>query len=278
MSKNRTISYPYPVLRDVCEDYQKARFDSTISVDQHYEVEASGKVVNARSIRQLLKQQKAAYVLEVKCPKTWYSTYFMSYTGVFEKFTLPSGKVKDTVILTLYLVVTKPIQKFFTNDFIADYEGIYFNFQPGDIIGIGTSKEIPIIYSKEVVKAGKPIIKFEKAADNKLRIAFDDTEAIHIILPDAVFNQLALLQGHGITKHERVINSILVVPAIMQVLQCITSTADEALIETKWYKSIIKRLQEMYGGNWKSECHEEPMRVAEALLDNIYVDAIKTLE
>lgn len=236
------------------------------------------KVVNARFIRSLLEKEKAAFVLEVQSSKTWYSKCFVSYTGAFEPFKLLAGCVKDTVILKVNLVVMKSIRNFSSSDFISDYEGIAFNFQPGDVIGIGDTREIPVIYNKEEVKKGKPIIKFDKAPDNKLRVSFDDEEAIHVILPEEVFIQLSLLQEHGKRENEKIINSILIVPALMQVLQVIVSSKDSAMVEAKWYKSIVKRLQGLYGGQWQSECQDEPMRVAEAILHDVYIEAIKVLE
>lgn len=278
MAKNKQISYPYPVLYGTCEDYKKARFETNISVYRDYTVKASCKVINGRDIKQLMTQRKAAFVLEITSPKTWYNQSIRSYDGIFPTLSLPAGEVRDTILLQTYIVAMEEIRGFSSTDFISDYDGMTFTFQPGDIIGVGEQKAVDIVYEEEEVRKGKPIIVFDQGEHNELSVAFDDNEAIHIVVPKNVYERIAVLQ-QGSKTNQRQILAVLAVPALVQVLQNMVDIGeDQPMAETKWYKTLLKRLQEYYAGSWRTECREQPVRVAEKLLEDVYIDAVTALE
>lgn len=134
--KAKNISYPYPVLGN--EDDVKGSFDVSFkhALRRDEVVLNVGFKLKNKSLEKLVKEQKAAFTVEVECPGTFYRKSFSTFEHD-ARFVLGSGVVRELVSAAFYVRAVKPLPKYKVDGSHPDYEGFALDIGAGDVLALG---------------------------------------------------------------------------------------------------------------------------------------------
>ena len=130
-------TFPHPVLWNRADDYVRGEFraDATLLVGESVVPVVNCKFsVTDESICKHIREQAAAYVLEIHCPSTYFRRVFQTEKESNE-FRLEKGDLHIRAELTAFVVCTKPIQGYTSENFNAEFgTNASFNLQIGDVL------------------------------------------------------------------------------------------------------------------------------------------------
>ena len=277
---NANINYPYPVIREYAEDYQTTVFKGALVVNLQpdgYLVRPSFEILNT-GIADLIAEGKMTYALEVQSPATWFRKLFLVKNN--KPIHLDPASLHERVELIPCIVATAPISNFSNEDFEAEYCGMSFEINAGDIIAIGEKRSFDALYQNDIIKNGSSIVNIA-GSDNAKEISCDFSgSVITITLPAAQYGDYTEW-GYLKTKY-KTLNAILTVPALVEAIGIIAS--DESNPEQTsgfesrtWYKTIVVNLKRAAENNEAKyrKMLEKPFASAELLLGNNYAFALE---
>lgn len=171
----------------------------------------------------------------------------------------------------------------FTNeDFAEEYQGMKFDLNAGDIIGIGQKRTFDALYQNDIIKNGSSIV--DVGGNDKLKeIQCDFSQStIKITLPSDQYEDYRSC-GYNRSKY-KMLNAILIVPALVEAIGIIA--ADEKDSEHQsghqnraWYKTIVVNLKRFAENDERKylQLLEKPFASAELLLGNNSAEALDFL-
>ena len=149
---NVNINYPYPVIREYTEDYQGTDFIGELKVllePDGYAVHTNFEI-NNKGIQSLISKNILTYALEVQCVSTWFrKLYPIQESKVIR---LDPQMIHERVELMPCIVAATEIEGFTNEDFAEEYQGMKFDLNVGDIIGIGQKRTFDALYQNDIIK------------------------------------------------------------------------------------------------------------------------------
>jgi len=135
MKFDKNKAFPYPVLRPHCDDYVDVEFQTTVefAIEQD---KISADISYALSSEEILEQivlGNAKYVSVVSCRDTYLRKVLSSNTGEI-KADFDVGSLRGEVRVDPYIVVTKNIPEFKSQDINSEFGKDAFEFSPGDVL------------------------------------------------------------------------------------------------------------------------------------------------
>lgn len=276
---NANMNYPYPVIREYEEDYRTTVFKGALTVNLQpdgYLVRPEFEIQNP-GISDLITERKLTYALEVQSPATWFRKLFLIRDN--KPIRLDPVYLHERVELTPCIVATVPIPKFANPDFEAEYSGMSFDINTGDVIAIGEKRSFDALYQNDVIKNGSSIVNVS-GSDSAKEVICDFTgNLIQITLPSAQYEDY-IDCGYLKAKY-KTLNAILVVPALVEAIGIIADDEDDpghtsGFGSKAWYKTIVvnlKRAAENKENKYR-QMLEKPFASAELLLGNNYIYAL----
>lgn len=239
---NSSINYPYPLLRSKPIDYLTSVFDAEMIVTpmaDGYEISAHYNL-DASFIEQLIQTGDVSFGIEIQCTSTWYRDLKMT-NHLENKFFIPSIQVHQRVDLCPCIVARKAIPHFNCDDFAAEFSGIDFTINCGEVLGIGTSKKFDALYKEDIIKKSESIIHFNSSTTKTIESVEYDYEVIQIQLPK---KQYDLYDSIG--KYEPwkipMLNAIYATPVITEAITIIChdeeSGTEGPMSNYAWYKTL----------------------------------------
>ncbi len=279
---NIKINYPYPVVREYADDYTETKFIGDLEV--HLETDGYKVItdfeINNREIQDLIKNDKCTYALEVQCVSTWYRKLYQISQGA--TINLDPEMIHERVELTPCIVAKQEIKKFTNDDFVQEYQGIAYNLNVGDIIGIGQKRTFDALYENDIIKNGSSIVDI--VGDNTIHeIKYDFSQStIKILLPRQEYENYKIC-GYSKSKY-KILNAVIVVPVLVEAIGIIAIDENNQdkpgdYQNCAWYKTIVVNLKR-YAENKENEYRqllEKPFLAVEILLGNNYVNALEYL-
>ena len=134
---------PYPILDNYGDDYVNSSFDAEYEMTTQFS-EIYAKIrfhLENKEIEELIKNEKAQYLVHVECPSTCFRMKFSSTENEIE-FKLSSVNLAKILEIRTFIVLTQDIKNFKSVDFHPDYLGETFNLFKHQIIAIGTGKKL----------------------------------------------------------------------------------------------------------------------------------------
>ena len=76
---------------------------------------------------------KAEYVCEINCARTFYRECYKQSSPDFE-IDIPRKFVSGRIEFDTYVTVKSSIEQYHNSQFNSDYDGVYFDMEPGDVL------------------------------------------------------------------------------------------------------------------------------------------------
>lgn len=281
---NTKINYPYPVIRSYKEDYKNTIFKGSLSVGWQpdgYLISLNFSV-NNDGINKLISLGILTYAVEVICTSTWYRKLYIISDD--NDIYIDSKLVHELVEVIPCIVAKQKITDFKNDDFEEEYQGIIYEINAGDIIGIGERRTFDALYQNDVVKNGKSIVEIRhNEVDECFRCDYNGS-VIEISLPLNQYNNY-IDCGYNKTKY-KLLNAIVVVPALVggidiiyQDENCEKDENRSQLSSKSWYKTIKTNLKTIAENNEQkyNELLSDSFAAAELLLKNNSAEALDFL-
>jgi hypothetical protein len=258
--KVNTKSYPHPVLGN--EDDLGGFF----KVDFHYELSREEVALNPvfalqnSAIENLMKNNKASFVVEVQCRSTFFRTSF-STKKLIERFIIPSRLVRERVIVGFYICADQNINGYAPSDPHPDYNEIRFDVEKGDVLAIGGF--CSFIAEKDFDPLRPPVSSFMSIVvgnhhEGPMQIDYE-SQKIQIILSKADWKSYLSVRSQKAAVG--ILHSAIVFPALIDAIYQITNgTGDYE--DKNWYGRLEAILEA------KSLRDKDPFESAQKILEN----------
>lgn len=276
---NANINYPYPVIREYCEDYRTTVFKGALAVNLQpdgYLIRPNFDIQN-EGINQLLNSGELTYAIEVQSPATWFRKLFPVKDN--KSIHLDPTMLHERIELTPCIVATKSFIGFTNDDFEEEYEAMTFDINAGDVIAIGERRSFDALYQNDIIKNGSSIVTIggsDKAKEIGVNYA---SSIIEITLPEDQYEDYKEC-GYSKSKY-KTLNAILTVPVLVEAIGIIAadenSDHSSGFEDKAWYKTIVVNLKRVAENdeNKYLQLLNKPFSSAELLLGNNYADALK---
>lgn len=241
--KNRLS--PYPILDNYGDDYVKSSFDAEYEMVAQFS-EIYGKIrfdLKNKEIEDLIKSEKAEYLVHVECPSTCYRMKFSSTENEIE-FKLSSNDLAKTIEIRTFIVLTQDIIDFESVDFHPDYSGQKFNLFAHQIIAVGTGKNFNIHKDDrdlESLPSVLQIIKMNNKKKGSLTVNTDNDNYVMIGLSKEIYELYARL---GKNTYKSTAFSLVLLPALVIILQRMHANKEDDDYKSRHWFQIINSILE----------------------------------
>ena len=161
-----TKTWPWPVLRHSSADYQRCEFQVEVTPRM---VDGSASVtfeadfaLSDRAILSAIAKRQACYTLLISCSSTHYRDHKRSYEPHIV-WPFGNGVLADRVEVTPFVVTTKTIDDYFSDNWHSDYEGMKFTLPAGAVLAM----EPPYGYWVQTGDESPARTVFKTEADDK---------------------------------------------------------------------------------------------------------------
>lgn len=241
--KINDISLPYPVLGisdDVFpllkEDCVSIEGPVTTSNDFEFSIHLEQR---NEEIEDFVKNGLAQYVCEINCSRTFLRKCLKQDTPDFH-VTLPRKGVSGKIEFDFFITVKTPISRYHNSQFNSDYDGFYFDMEPGDVLVAfpSASYNVDIKYDK-LFAAGSFMQIANSGDDTRPTWINISNDRILIELPPKMFKLYDDTIRHN-NDYNEIIHSSIVFNALVFALYHIDEDQYKDLL---WADSIRYRVE-----------------------------------
>lgn len=259
--------FPYPVLRPIIEDYKTTVFkdEHTIQAGNDCFHIRTNFSVNNTEISQMIRSGALSFALYIYCQTTMFRK--LEYVSAITDYRLAAGDVHHSVEVTPCIVALQDIPEFHIEDFDIDYDGIMFNIEQGDIIGIGNKHLFDANYADDIIKEGSPIIDIEASDENYLKLVFESPHIIARLPREQCTNYW---NCNGSVEKYALLHSVITIPALTQAITIIArDDMHPTFSEYAWFVTINLQLKKMARTDAEYQnLLEHPVTTAEKIMAN----------
>ena len=253
-------SYPHPVLGN--EDDLAGFF----KVEFNYELGKEAIVLNPTfslknsGIEELLKKEKASYVVEVECGSTFYRKSFLTRNQL-ERFSIPAVALRNRVTVGFYVCADQDMKGYRPSELHPDYGEAVFDVEAGDVIAVGGY--CSFIAEKSFDPLRPPVASFIAIIvgshhEGPLQVDYD-SDKITIILSKADWKKYLGVRGQK--PAEGIIHGSIVFPVLVDAVHKVQDPESE-YSEKNWF-ARMEAIMEAKGLSDK-----DPVEVAQKILEN----------
>ena len=189
--KINDISLPYPVL-GISDDVLPLLKKDCVTIERptmsatalQFRIHLKQK---NKEISKYIRMGKAEYVCEINCARTFYRECYKQPSPDFE-IEIPRKFVSGRIEFDTYVTVKSPIEQYHNSQFNSDYEGVYFDMEPGDVLAAfpPASYNLDIKYDK--LYAAGSFMQIANSYDDNRPTWFDlSRDKIIIMLPPKMY-------------------------------------------------------------------------------------------
>ena len=265
--KLRNSLTPYPILCAFNDDYRDSRFTADIhcshsldkiKIDVHFQLD------NAE-LQQLIKEGKAFYLVHVESPQTSFREKEETCKEQLS-IVLDKDEISDSIEICTFIVAAEDIMDYHNSLFNAIDENLHIALTKGNIMAIGSSKEISIERKSQEIRDADSLIKIIRNIKGKpatLYVNTDDADNILLGMDPELIDSYNLL-GRG--KYRETLFAMLFLPAMITILMRMKkddeSEESSQFEGKKWYVAILDLLEK--AGYSLNELKEEDNSILEA--------------
>ena len=191
--KINDISLPYPVL-GISDDVFPLLKEDCVSIEGPVTTPTDFEftihlVQRNEEIEDFVKKGLAQYVCEINCSRTFMRKCLKQDTSDFF-VSLPRKGVSGKIEFDFFVTVKKPITKYHNSQFNSDYEGFYFDMEPGDVLVAFPSASYNIDIKYDKLFAAGSFMQIANGGDDSRPTWFNlSEEKILIMLPPKMFKE-----------------------------------------------------------------------------------------
>ena len=136
--------YTYPVLSEEKDDYLNSKFE--VQMKQYMSgvnnIKLEFKIeMDNNDLEHLIREGKAEYVIHLECSSTTFREVLKSSFNEI-KYQIPISRVNGKLEIVAFIVATKEIVDFYSNDWNEDFEGLKFKIPKAGILAY---ENLPLI-------------------------------------------------------------------------------------------------------------------------------------
>lgn len=237
-----SLSFPYPVLG--VHDDVKGSYETQLSVQlgpDKVTLVAEHKLSNP-SIQDMISSKKAAFSVEINCPKTFYRNVFFT-NDPKHIIEISSNLLLDKVLLDFYIIATEDIAEYKINEAHEDYKGYTFSLYKGEVIAGGGSASFIAEKSWLALKTVSSFMDIQKYEEDNGPMKIDlSCDKITVRLSRNDYERY-----HGTWNRQHfgaIFHSALVLPALLYALsQMLEDETGDNYGEKKWYQMLDHRIK-----------------------------------
>ena len=233
---HETLLLPHPVLRPDGFDYKDASFEMEVKARR-----ADGQLLadvsfalSSSTLSRMVESGQARFFVLAKCARTYHRCACSSGSTAL-RLAIPSGDVTDSVKLTPYVVASREIQWFASDehdDEIRDM-GVSGTVPPGAILAVGKSSAIELD-SLNSVQTYIKLSSQEKMSKGLYSLG-SQGDSIVITMNPETYAAVTVIRGHARVLLYSSIYTAALEYAIHKMDDC---------SESKWAKALRKALEE----------------------------------
>ncbi len=245
MATIENVKFTYPILCDFNDDYKDVDFFAGIydkSVSQtrkstKFEVLIS---INNKKIIDMINNDDLKVLLKIYCSNTKYRNTFTLKIGINEVI-IDNKDINKRVEVTTLIVANKDIFNYNNESFNDDYNGKYFNIKKGNIFAIGKYQSLYIEKDiNEFTKINSVITIVKADGDNYEPVNYEG-DKIRITINKDSFSIYEMYAKFS----NAIVNSMIIVPALMYVLDSLIDVDITEYEDKKWYRVLSKKCSEV---------------------------------
>lgn len=236
--------FPYPVLSNFTDDYEKSGFISEVKVVRdinelvfYFEV-----LLDNNDLNSLINQNKAEFVFHIECSQTLYRGIIK--TSETEKaWRIQESKLNGRVNVCTFIVAKDQIPNYTNICFNKDYEGASFYVERGGILAIANQFNIDITKENEdlsKIPSVFSILRRDSDEDIGMQIEIDG-DKIKLWLHDETFNNYKRISN--LPAYQPLLHSALILPALIYTFEVLKSSGTEEYEIYRWFRAIEQALK-----------------------------------
>lgn len=257
-------TFPHPVLGNLANDYVSRCIQVTREFrvgEDHAPVLSFSFVINEEEIDNLIKRNKAKYVVEINCPATLVRRAFC-FNEKKGECVLSKGELYRKVEINAFIVATQSVPHFSSKNFNTEFgKGASFDLQPGDVLAIADTE----IYYWDTEFAAPLSSVFDLVAAEEVdRGTFDiGTDADYVKIRMNPKDKSSFEQMRG-SSEDKSIAMFVYFSAVVEVLHRMKNSDDTAAENKKWYRAIEYKIE----SSGKDLKEGDPFMLAQDLLSH----------
>lgn len=191
--KINDISLPYPVL-GISDDVLPLLKKDCVAIDRptmtatslQFKIRLKQK---NKEISKFIRQGRAEYVCEINCTRTFYRECYHQSSPEFD-IEIPRKNVSGRIEFDLFVTVKTPIEQYHNSQFNPDYDGVYFDMEPGDVLVAFPSASYNLDIKYDKLYAAGSFMQIANGGDDNRPTWFNISgDKILIMLPPKMFKE-----------------------------------------------------------------------------------------
>lgn len=280
MATISNVNFAYPILCNYNDDFKidfkcgsvgglrKTRISSFIDIFVD---------LKDQNLIDLISSNRAKIILKVYCASTKYRTILQLNQGMNE-ITIRNRDINKKVLLQTYIIASNELDDYYSSNFNEDYEGKKFHIEKGSILAVGETEEVNIEKDIDELATVNSIIKIKDSHqdDVPMRVEFD-TDYIKIYLSSKSYQTYA---KYSKFDYLPIINSMIIIPGIMDVLDKIAMDYDSEVEDKKWFRVIAKKIAQATGRDFNIDYvkNHGSFEIIQKIFDCPIIDSMKIID
>lgn len=227
------------------DDYNTSIFDCKVELKRDikkFNLDIKFELKNLE-IENLIRNRKAEFVLHIECPETSYRKIVSTDRNSI-KWTLKDEDINGKISFCSFIVAKENINKFNSKDWNNDYDCMYFDYERGSIIAIGTQSEFDTDKEEIDLKNVPSIFTiYKKETDDDIPVVIEiNQDKIQMGLNIKDYNRYYNLTKYGDSSNIDIINTCLIFPALIYVINELSKDFDE-YSDYRWFRALEKMMK-----------------------------------
>ena len=239
MRYNNQISFPYPCLREITDDFIKGKFSVTYepTIPPKQNIVKFKVVYNLTNddILDLVKEGSAKFVTIFTSTATFNQISFSTRDSI-HSFDLDATEFRDKVRIESFVVVNNDIEDFESDTLNDDYSKMQINFSRGDVIAQNIPENCNI--SRNALKHVSSCFKYHydeklEKGDFKIQLEEDD-----ITILFSSIHLEAYTQSQNNPAMKGLFLNSMYYPVLIHVIERLQSEEASGFTGLKWYDVV----------------------------------------
>lgn len=238
--------FPYPVLNEETDDYK----DNTFNVDIKPEKDINRILlkcdvkINDKKIEDMIIKNKLDLVYHVECAKNLFR-HIYKFNKLQTEIYIDNKDLDGTVDICVFIVAADDIFQYKNDNFNEDYDNAGFDLNKGNIMGFYNVPRIYITKDTEELAKMSSIFTIAKKSDSHPEMNVDlDGPKIKIWLSEEDYKLYRIITKSGKAELQPVINSMIILPALIYAFDTIDSDEDNEYENCRWFIALDKVLKQ----------------------------------
>lgn len=275
--------YPYPVIAAGNDSYEDCSFisDADYAIDAHNVRLVLCAETDNTMLNEMIKNGSVKYAHHIECQQTCFRRLILTDEPHHEEI-IHESMLNGLTHVCTFLMAADNIVGYANPNFSKDYRGIKFNLERGCIMAIGGQVNIIINKDKEDLSRTSSIFSIRRDHDpshTELHVSTTGAKIV-VLIPEKTCNQYLTLSTQAMFIP--VLHSMVIMPALMQVLTELKEAAQQNLLynyeDLRWFRGL-KKTAEKLGIKFDQDALSQinAFKVAQQFLDTPVVKALANI-